>query len=97
MKKITNLLLTGALVLGLNSCSPKHEKIGYEARVIKDNGTEYVFEDFNKDTLFEYVTVKKPNEKEIKYARTLLDDESVENFNKVYKTIMENCDSKEEK
>lgn len=84
------LLLTGALALRLNSCSPKLEKIGYEVSFTKDNGIEYIFEDLNKDSLFEYVTVKKPNEQEIKYTRALLDSTLVKKLNKVYKTILEN-------
>ena len=89
MNKITNSLLIAILGFSLNSCSPKHEKIGYEVNVTKDNGTKLLYEDYNKDSVFDYVTIEKPNENPIKYHRSLLSDSLVKKLQKEFKTVLD--------
>ncbi len=88
-KTLLSIILVGTLIFGLNSCKLKFEKIGYKVSYTKDDGTKDIFEDFNKDSLFENLIVKKPNGTEIKYARSLLDDKLVKKLNGIYKTILD--------
>jgi len=85
--RVLPVLMLGALTLGANGCN-SDSPIGINSVVPKRDGSTYVFQDYNSDSTFDYVTVERPGEKPVKYHRNLLSDSLVETLQTDFKNSL---------